>query len=255
MRGGLTLALLLSGLLAPRLGAQEASELPHAINLPTAEHLADWDIGFLLTHRFVVPAKGNSKDLYGLDEHANAGFGFQFGIQAIPGLNAQIYRTSDRKTLMLSLQERVLAMDHWRVAVRAGRFDETVEGGLQGGFLQVPVDWLCSEALTLSLVPTYLTRTATAERVLTAGLGLRWAATEHQGLLAEFYPRPSKVPEDFEQGWALGYQYRTRGHRFTLLATNVPGATPHQVLGGDYGGFGPRPSQYWSLAFNIVRLF
>ncbi|HJV23770.1 MAG TPA: DUF5777 family beta-barrel protein, partial [Holophagaceae bacterium] len=204
---------------------------------------------------FVLPAKGNGKDLYGVDEHANAGFGFDFGIKAVPGLDAQIYRTADLKTLTLSLQQRVLTTDHWRVAVRVGRYDETVEGGRQGGVLQIPVDWQINGDWALSLVPTYLTRTATAEKVVTAGLGVRWTPSERHGVLAEYYPRPSKVADVFEQGWALGYQYRTRGHRFTLVATNVPGSTDHQVLGGDYSGLGPRPSQYWSLAFNIVRIF
>ncbi|HJV90782.1 MAG TPA: DUF5777 family beta-barrel protein [Holophagaceae bacterium] len=237
------------------LGAQDASEFPHAINLPTADHLEGWDIGFLLTHRFVLPAKGHSKDLYGLDEHANAGFGLDFGIQAIPGLDAQIYRTADMKTLSLALQERVVATDHWRVAVRVARYDETVEGGRQGGLLQVPVDWQVNADWTFSVVPTYLTRTATAEKVATAGFGVRWMPGARHGVLAEYYPRPSQVSEAFEQGWSLGYQYRTRGHRFTLVATNIPAAADHQVLGGDYSGLGPRPSQYWSLAFNIVRIF
>ena len=38
----------------------------------------------------------------------------------------------------------------------------------------------------------------------------------------------------FEQGFALGYQYRTFRHRFTLMATNELGSTAVHVLGGDY---------------------
>ncbi|HTL99315.1 MAG TPA: DUF5777 family beta-barrel protein [Holophagaceae bacterium] len=248
-----TIALI--SLLGLPLAAQEASDAPLALNLPTADHLADWDIGLRFTHRFQEQAKSGSKDLYGLDNGAFTGFGFDFGIKAVPGLNAEIYRTSDQKTLTLALQEQVAATDHWRVALRAERYDETVKGGLVGGAFQVPVDWQPTEAFTVTLVPTFLSKTATARNVATAGLGFHWAFTEHQGVLAEFYPRPSKVANAYEQGWALGYQYRTAGHRFSLLASNELGTTAHQVLGGDYETFGPRRSGDWVLGFNLVRLF
>lgn len=249
------IALLLGLALALPLGAQEASDLPLGLNLPTADHLADWDMGLRFTHRFQEQAKGNSRDFYGLDNGAFTAIGLDFGIKAIPGLNAQIYRTSDQKTLTLALQEQVLASEHWRFSLRAERYDETVQGGLVGGAFQAPLDWQPVASLTLSAVPTYLSRTATAQNVVTVGIGMRWAFTESQGLLAEFYPRPSKVDAAFAQGWALGYQYRTRGHRFSILGTNTLGTTAHEVLGGDYRGLGPRASGSWALGFNVVRIF
>ena len=248
-------ACLLLGLLAAPLAAQEPSGEPLDLNLPTAASLADWDMAVRFTHRFQEQAKGSSKDLYGLDNGAYTGLGFDLGIRAVPGLNLQIYRTSDRKTLTLALQEQVVASPHWRLAFRAERFDETVKGGLVGGAFQAPLDWRPVEAFTLTLVPTYLSRTATARSVVTAGLALDWRFTARQGILAEVYPRPSKVDGAFERGWAVGYQFRTRGHRFSILATNELGTTAHQVLGGDYEGFGPRPSGSWALGFNLVRLF
>lgn len=243
------------GVPAPPPEAEEASDLPLLLNLPTADHLADWDIGLRFTHRFQEQARGSSKDFYGLDNGAFTAIGFDFGIKPVPGLNAQIYRTSDQKTLTLALQEQVVAAGHWRAALRAERYDETVKGGLVGGAFQVPVDWQPVDALTLTAVPTYLSRSATARNVVTAGVGVHWAFTEHQGLLGEFYPRPSKVPDGFERGWAFGYQYRTQGHRFSLLATNELGTTANQVLGGDYRGIGPRPSGSWALGFNLIRIF
>ena len=84
--------------------------------------------------------------------------------------------------------------------------------------------------------------------------------------MGEYYPRPSKVKDlqvyqdstttrALETGWALGYVFRTKGHRFTVLATNVSGTTPHQVLSGDYQGRGPNRSGDWALGFNLVRIF
>ena len=248
-------SLALIGLLGLPLAAQEASDLPLGLNLPTADHLADWNMGLRFTHRFQEQASSGSKDLYGLDNGAYTAFGFDFGIKAIPGLNAQIYRTADQKTVTLALQEQVVATDHWRIGLRAERYDETVKGGLVGGAFQAPIDWQPVEALTFTLVPTFLSKTATERDVATAGLGVHWAFTEHQGLLAEYYPRPTKVSNRFEQGWALGYQYRTRGHRFSIMGSNELGTTAHQVLGGDYEGFGPRRSGDWVLGFNVVRLF
>ncbi|MDE3246014.1 MAG: hypothetical protein KGN80_08000, partial [Acidobacteriota bacterium] len=59
-----------------------------------------------------------------------------------------------------------------------------------------------------------------------------------------------------ENGWALGYVFKTKGHRFTLLATNANGTTANQVLGGDYGAQpGPSRSGEWGLGFNLVRIF
>lgn len=254
--------LALLSLFPPSLRAQDP-DLPLALNLPTADHLPGWHPGIRFTHRFTEPAKGNSKDFYGLDGGNFAGLGLDLGIAAVPGLNAQIYRTSDGKTVILALQERLLDRPRFRLAMRAERFDETIQrtpyaygtAGITGVALQVPAEWVAG-SFSLSLVPTWLSRTTLHDRALfTAGAGLRWRFSESQSVLAEVYPRPSRLDRAaYEQGYALGYRYQTRGHRFTLLATNVQGSTAHQVLGGDYAG-GPRPPGRWALGFNLVRIF
>lgn len=239
------------------------SELPLGLNLPTADHLQGWQPAIRFTHRFAEPARGNSKDFYGLDGGNFAGLGFDLGIAAIPGLNAQVYRTSDGKTVILALQERLLDRPHIRMAVRGERFDETIQRatyafgtvGITGATLQLPSEFLMGP-VTFSLVPTWLSRTTTQDRALfTAGAGLRWRIVEGQSILAEYYPRPARLDSaTFEQGFAFGYRFQTKGHRFTLLATNVQGTTAHQVLGGDYAG-GPRSPSRWALGFNLVRVF
>ena len=264
LRGGLhlpvfALPLLLSGF--PLQG--QASEVPLGLNLPTAERLEGGQLALRFTHRFTEPARGHSRDLYGLDGGNFPGLGLDLGIGAVPGLEAQVYRTADDKTLVLALQQQLIDRPHFRMAARAERFDETIPRttyafgtvGLTGVALQLPAELLLGP-VTFSLVPTWLSRTTSRDQSLsTAGLGLRWRFSGNQALLLEAYPRPSRLDAaTHEAGFALGYRFSTRGHRFTLLATSVQGTTAHQVLGGDYAG-GPRPPGQWALGFNLVRLF
>jgi hypothetical protein len=244
------------------LRAQE-SDLPLALNLPTADHLDGWHPAIRFTHRFTEAARDNSRDFYGLDGGNYPGLGVDLGIAAISGLNAQVYRTADGKTVVLALQEQLLDTRHLRMAARVERFDESVQQrvlatgpvGITGASLQLPTELLAG-SFTFSLVPTWLSRTTSHDQsLLTAGAGLRWRFLEGQSLLGEFYPRPARLDAaTHEQGFALGYRYATKGHRFTLLATNARGTTAHQVLGGDYAG-GPRPPRLWALGFNLVRVY
>lgn len=257
----LPLALLLPLILSSALNGQ-VSEVPLGLNLPTADHLQDWRPAIRFTHRFTQPARGNSKDFYGLDGGTFAGLGVDLGIAAVPGLNAQFYRTADGKTVILAIQQRLVDRPHFRMAARGERFDESVQRttytfgtvGVTGATLQLPTEVLAGP-VTFSFVPTWLSRTTSRDRALfTVGAGLRWQILEGQALLAEYYPRPARLDTgSYEAGFALGYRFQTKGHRFTLLATNVQGTTAHQVLGGDYAG-GPRPTGQWALGFNLVRI-
>lgn len=243
--------------------AAQDSEVPLGLNLPTAEGLQGWQPAIRFTHRFTEAARGHSRDWYGLDGGNFPGLGLDLGIGAIRGLNAQIYRTADDKTVVLALQQQILLRPSLRLAARVERFDETVQRatyafgavGITGAALQLPVD-LIAGPVTLGLVPTWLSRTTTRDRgLVTAGAALRWRFTESQALMAEYYPHPTQsATATNEPGLALGYRIWTRGHRFTLLITDVQGTTTHQVLGGDYAG-GPRPPGQWALGFNLVRIF
>jgi hypothetical protein len=238
-------------------------EYPLALNLPTADNLKAWDIGMIFTHRFVAPVKDHGKDVYGLDGMAYPGLGVTIGIKPIKGLNGQIYRTSDNKTLTFALQQQLWNHPRFRLAARLERFDETVERrvtslgtiGITGMAMQVPAELFITKDFVVSLVPTYLSRTTTQDKsVFTAGAGVRFSFLETWSLLAEYYPRPSKIASSNPSAFAAGVSYKTYKHTFTLLGTNAPGTTAHQALSGDYGG-GPRESNQWSLGFNITRLF
>lgn len=166
--------------------------------------------------------------------------------------------------------------------------------GILGGTFQLPTEIFVTDDLILTLDPAYVTRTTTTgtflanadnstnppgiksmsspngSGVFNIAVGLRMNITEKFGIAAEYYPRPSKfskavkvIPsanatgssiESYENGFAVGFSYKTFKHRFTLLGTNVNGTTANQVLSGDYYG-GPRSSSLWSLGFNITRVF
>lgn len=262
MRTKLLALLALAGFAGGGLRAQ-TSDIPLAINLPTADRMQFWDIGVIFSHRFITPARGHSKDLFGLDGLAYAGFGFNFGIKPIKGLNFEIYRTADNKTLTFTLHQQILDRSFIRMAARLQRFDEAVTQtvtplgtvGISGMAFQLPTEFYLTDDLVLTLVPTWLSRTTTQEKaVFTGGAGLRYDFSEKFRVLVEYYPRPSKLEKTFEAGFAAGISYKTFKHRFTLVGTNSTGTTPNQVLGGDYAG-GPRPKGDWSIAFNVARVF
>lgn len=266
----------------------ESSDYPLAINLPTSERMQFWDIGLVFTHRFVTPAKGHGKDVYGVDGYAYPALGAAFGIKWIKGLNLIAYRTADNKTVTFGLQQQVLDLDWLRLAVRAERFDETVEQqttslgrvGIFGGTVQVPAEFFLGERVIVSVVPTYITRTSTQGLTLkdadgqpvqipdsglfNVGVGVRVDFTAAFSFMGEYYPRPTRLakathPESaggtrYESGFTVGFSYKTLKHRFTLAGGNVVGTTAHQVLGGDHIG-GPRPPAQWSLGFNVARVF
>ncbi len=285
-----TAPLLACALLAGGALRAESSEYPMVFNLPSAERMQYWDIGVVFTHRFVQPVKDHGKDVYGLDGYTYAGLGFTFGIKPIPGLNAFIYRTADNKTFSFGLQEQVLNGERVRMAVRAERFDEVVKEtttplgkvGISGLAVQVPTEIFITDDIIFSVVPSYITKTTTTDTVLAVppgqtpntkpntggvfnvGLGLRIGFTEKFSFVSEYYPRPSKFAKaapggitdgtTYQNGFAVGFSYKTFKHRFTLAGSNASGTTANQVMSGDYGG-GPRLSGNWSLGFNVTRIF
>lgn len=255
--------------------SQQTSEVPWGLNLPTAQGLENGNMDIRFTHRFATPAKGNSKEAYGLDGTAFASLGFEINFPSWQGMTFQAQRTADQKTYTLALQQKLVTDQTIQVALRVERFDEAVrdnpdtpdyQEGKLGTAIQLPIDWKVSEGFTLSAVPTWLSRSNLKRQPLvTAGYSARLELTPDQAFIAEYYPRPSKqkdvqVVEGTETrplraGWAMGYIFKTRGHRFTILGTTMPGTTTHQVLAGDYAGQGPRRTGEWGLGFNIARMF
>ena len=169
---------------------------------------------------------------------------------------------------------------------KLGGVQDVGEIGIFGGCFQLPTEFFLTDDIILTVVPTYVTRTPTSNfdlktataasptpvylpdqaagkkgnGVFNTGVGLRVGITEAFSFMGEYYPKPSRLPsETYRAGFALGLSYKTFKHRFSLMGTNVLGTTGAQVLSGDYAdstfGNGPRSSRYWSLGFNITRMF
>lgn len=248
-------------------------EVPLGLNLPTTSYLKEgW--GLVFTHRFAESVVGNSQNLFGLDGYASSGFGFWGSIPGIPELNYGIYRTSDQKTMVLTVQGVLYTEKALRSSLRIERFDESVKDnsstisvyeGISGATYQLPTEYF-SGPWTLGITPTYITQTSTGYSVFNLPLSMKYQLSNTQSLIVEFYPIPSSVRDyrvpvsssvrrSLRPGFSFGYQFQTFGHRFTLIGTNTQGTTAHQVISGDYQGIGARASSDWGLAFNIVRLF
>ncbi|MBI4912185.1 MAG: hypothetical protein HY823_05570 [Acidobacteria bacterium] len=259
---------LLGAVLAP------AQELPLALNLPLPVQLEAGQLGLRFTHRFEEQVRSNGKEAGGLDGYAYAALGVDLGVPGVRGLNAQVYRSADQKTLVLALQQALVSRGSFQASLRVERWDESVRSGgpglvatgKLGGAVQLPAAFSVGGGVQVLAVPTYLTRTHTQrDGVFNVGAAFRWEASESHLFTAEYYPVPSKVQDRrvvpwpqggrrFEAAWALGYTLRTKGHRFSLMATTTPGTTAAQVLSGDYAGLGARRSGDWGLGFNVIRI-
>ena len=109
--------------MAGGLGAQDRSEVPLGLNLPTAQVLESGDLGIRFTHRFAERARSNGYDAYGLDGYAFAGLGVDFSAKALKGWNLQLYRTADQRTFTIAVLRQLWATEGFRAAVRVERYD------------------------------------------------------------------------------------------------------------------------------------
>lgn len=249
------------------------NQVPLGLNLPTTNYLAQ-GLAIRFTHRFVDPFSSGSRNLYGLDGLAYSGFGLDGPMPGLPELNYQIYRSSDQKVLTLAMQGILLQKGNYRSSFRLERFDEMIDDvsstsgvreGLVGLTLQVPTEFYFN-AWTLNLVPTWISQSSTTRSIFNIGLGLRYTQSPKHSFLMEFYPVPSRTSNlrissgssatrSPRAAYAIGYEFQTFGHRFTIVGSNSSGTTAHQVLTGDYRGIGAQSLNDWGLGFNIIRIF
>jgi hypothetical protein len=226
------------------------------INLPTTLPLPKFGSDFHLTHRFnldltSVDFGDAAANLFGLDNGANIGLEYRFGI--MKHLEAVVLRTSLSKTFQFTGK-----YDGWHqgdkmpvgisvlVAVEGeNNFQENYAPSV--GFV---VSRTVKDRLALYANPTWVHNTGTGGSETRdtgyVGLGARMRFLESTYGVFEVTPRIGGfVIDDAE--YAFSIEKRVGAHVFSLVFQNGAGTTTRQLAHGGPGGL--------YLGFNLTRKF
>ena len=259
------------------------------INLPTTLRLPRMKSAFRVTHRFArTLGRGDigeiASDLFGLDSAAQIGLEYRFGVMR--GLQAGIYRTSD-KTIQLFAQydavrqsaavpftlDVVTSIEGLNNFHRGDFVDE--EDSVYATALGILLSRTIGTRFAFYLQPSYifhanvystqgciehqehghdipgcagLETTGIDSDTLLVGLSSRVRVTEGVYLVGSWTPRAS----GFRPGVSLktfGIEKRLGGHAFQLNFSNSLGSTMAQTARGASN------NSDWFLGFNISRKF
>ena len=214
-------------------------------------------MNFELTHRFNGNLRNGGfthqlEDLFGLDEGANVGFDFRFGL--LPHVEAGIFRTNVDKALMF--YGKWDAVHQHEGTPLSMSVLVSVEGSNNFRIRREPAVGLVvsrsiHDRLALYAAPIWVHNTAAEagakQDTAFVGLSARALLGHRTYLVAEVSPRVSGYsPGDPEYGF--GIEKRVGGHMFQLNFTNTPSTTIAQVA---RGGF---PNTLY-LGFNLARKF
>ncbi len=234
------------------------------ITLATTKRLPARKSAFRLTHRFTRPlGRGDfgslAEDLFGLDSSALVGLEFRIGL--VDGMQAGIYRASNR-TIQFFGQQRLLEQRRHGVGLD---LILSVEGtnNFRDEYLPAVgavVSRTIGDRTTLYAQPTWVGNTNIAELLhptadppgdddstFMVGLGSRVRLTRSLYLLGEIVPRAA----GFVHGDAhatFGIEKRVGGHAFQLNFSNSIGTTLAQLAQGG-------SQRDWFIGFNITRTF
>ncbi len=240
------------------------------VNLPTTLRLPvrGWD--FHLTHRFNLNLicseleddcfTNRLSNLFGLDNGANIGLEFRFGVMR--RLQAIVVRTSLSQIIQMSLQYDAWHQNGSRPVSISGiasiegdsNFGASTPEGQDTHYspaLGLVVSRKIANRLAVYLEPFWVHNTA-AEGLATRdtgylGVGGRLRLSSTVNLVGEVAPRIGGfVPRDPQFGFAI--EKRAGGHVFSLTFTNSPGTTFRQIASGG------NPDTL-NLGFNLSRKF
>jgi hypothetical protein len=229
------------------------------VNLPTTLRVPRFRSAFRVTHRFARPLGTGDfgslvEDLFGLDSGAQIGLEYRFGLMR--GLQAGIYRTSNRTIELFgqysALQQRdgrFIGLDVIASIDGTNNFRDSYSPALgvvvsrelgDYGALYVEPVWVNnSNPLPDDLVEdndTFL-----------VGLGARLRIRPTVYLVGEFIPRAGFTP-GVNLG-TFGIEKRAGGHVFQLNFSNGIGTTMGQLAQGGTS------DDDWYIGFNISRKF
>jgi hypothetical protein len=230
------------------------------VNLPTTLRLPRFKSAFRVTHRFRRPlGEGDFgdlvEDLFGLDSGAGIGLEYRFGLMR--GLQAGIYRTSDRTIEFFSQYNLLQQSDASPVAVGVlASMDGT--NNFRDSYspaLGVAISRTIPRFAALHIEPIWVNNSNPQPSELVddndtflLGLGARVRIRPTVYLVGEIIPRVAGYDPGVTHG-TFGIEKRAGGHMFQLNFSNSFGSTMGQLARGGLN------NDDWYLGFNISRKF
>ena len=219
------------------------------INLPSAETMAAGDFQFLVTHRTHDPVRGSSAHtLYSFDAGEVNGLGISFA----PARHVEIslFRSETWDDYELALKYAIFPRTDGSplsAALRVGGDDRrdpfTVdEEGLYHRVGRARVAYFSQGILTfrglsdriqIAALPSYSSRTVTERRVFNLPISAAVAVSRSWNVLAEYELPRARLRGSIAQ-WAFAVEKVTRGHRFSVVATNSNVIATDAYLSGDF---------------------
>ncbi|MGE3840403.1 MAG: DUF5777 family beta-barrel protein [Vicinamibacterales bacterium] len=230
------------------------------VNLPTGLRLARFKSAFRVTHRFGRPLGQGSfgslvEDFFGFDAGARIGLEYRFGLW--DGLQAGIYRTSDR-TIEFFTQYNVVrqqdtfpvALDVYLTAEGTNNFKDSYSPGVSA-----VISRTIGEHAAVYAMPAWVNNTndlpsevVDDNSTFLLGFGTRLRIRPTVYVVGEFVPRVAGYdPGDHLLTFAI--EKRLGGHAFQLNFSNSTGSTLAQVARSFAN------SDDWFIGFNISRKF
>ena len=234
-----------------------------AINLPTAETLAQGEWQFEIAHRFQPPISEGADAFWGLDGPVNMRLGL--GYAPLDRLLVTLARSNFMDNWDLQAKARVLEVEAGPlpllVALQGGAAwsSEVPErdSGDPGNFQyygQLIVNTEVADRLALGFVPSYLYNVL-LDRIdpvqdLYWGFYGQLFLTDIFSVNAEWSLGENRAELEHDAG-AFGLELETGGHFFKVFLTNSVRLNPSQYLVGTDHAFEP---DEWRLGFAITRL-
>ncbi|OFW07619.1 MAG: hypothetical protein A3I61_17675 [Acidobacteria bacterium RIFCSPLOWO2_02_FULL_68_18] len=230
------------------------------VNLPTTLRLPRFKSAFRVTHRFGRPlGQGDFgdlvEDLFGLDSGAQIGLEYRFGLMR--GLQAGIYRTSD-KTIEFFSQYNLLQQTSASpvgVGVLASIDGTNNFRDSYSPALGVAISRTLPRVAALYVHPIWVNNSNPRPSELVddndtflLGLGARARIRPTVYLVGEVIPRVAGYDPGVTHG-TVGIEKRAGGHMFQLNFSNSFGSTIGQLARGGLD------NDDWYLGFNISRKF
>ena len=234
------------------------------INLPTTLPLPVHAMNFHLSHRFNENLRNDSigtqlSNLFGLDNGANIGLEFRFGV--MKHLEAIVQRTSLGKTIQLSAK-----YDGWHqtatmplgvsaiVSIEGDNNFHDTDGGSKANYapaIGAVLSRTVGDRLALYATPMWVHNTGTGSagtsKTGLIGIGGRARLGKSAYFVLEGAPRAGGLAIGTAE-YAFAIETRVGAHVFALTFSNSAGTTYRQLA---HGGV----PEHLTLGFNLTRKF